>query len=98
MSVSEQKHSEEEESANSDDEISDKSFCFSYYKSKYSKLRNSIIKDLFIELTAKWGRNFVIYPLTAGEDLQLMISKYYLILYEVDAPLKVRFQRFTQKY
>jgi hypothetical protein len=27
-----------------------------------------------------------------------MVSRFYFILYEVDAPLKLRFERFTQKY
>jgi hypothetical protein len=91
VSFSEKQDSHEEESDQSDEDISDQAFCFAYYKQKYSKLKNSIIKDLFIELTSKWGRNFVIYPLSICEELQLMISKYYLILYEIDAPLKVRY-------
>ena len=49
-------------------------------------------------MTGKWDRNFVIYPLVTSEDFQLMISQFYFILYEVDAPLKIRFERFVEKY
>jgi hypothetical protein len=40
---------------------------------KHKELRNQIIKEVFRDLTGKWDRNFVVYPLSASEDIQLML-------------------------
>jgi len=40
---------------------------------KYRELREEIIKEVFRELTGKWDRNFVIYPISSYEDIQLMM-------------------------
>lgn len=40
---------------------------------KYRELRGAIIKEVFRELTGKWDRNFVIYPISSYEDIQLMM-------------------------
>ena len=79
-------------------DLSEDFFCEAYYKVEYREIRMQIIKELFKELTVKWNRNFVMYPLSSSEDVQDMVSRFYFILYEVDAPLKIRFERFTQKY
>lgn len=49
-------------------------------------------------MTSKWDRHFVIYPISGQEDIKLMISRFYFICYEVDAPMKLRHRRFLQKY
>lgn len=48
-------------------------FCHAYYKKKYRELRARIIKEVFRDLTGKWDRHFVVYPLSASEDIQLMV-------------------------
>jgi len=74
-----------EESKDGDDFIDDKTdeelgiseghdtFCFAYYMVKFRELRMAIIKEVFRELTGKWDRHFVLYPLSASEDIQLML-------------------------
>jgi dCMP deaminase len=49
-------------------------------------------------MTAQWNKSFVIFPLSSSEDINIMISRYYFILFEVDAPIKMRFNRFLEKY
>lgn len=65
---------------------------------KYKDLRLEIIRETFRDLTGKWDRNFVIFPISGQEDIKLMISRFYFLCYEVDAPLKIRYQRFLHKY
>lgn len=99
---------QEIEEPNLDDDF----FCFAYYQGKlnsqmfncleplvkYKDLRLEIIRETFRDLTGKWDRNFVIFPISGQEDIKLMISRFYFLCYEVDAPLKMRHQRFLQKY
>jgi hypothetical protein len=73
-------------------------YCFQYYHKKYYKLRMQIIKDLFRSLTSEWYKKFVIYPLGSTEEIQHCISRFYYITYEVDAPIKFRYQHFINKY
>ena len=54
-------------------DVKDGNFCFSYYLARYRDLRVSIIKEIFRDLTKKWNRNFVIYPLSSCEDIELMM-------------------------
>ena len=59
------------------------SFCFAYYLSRYlwynlsvekhREIRIAIIKEVFRDLTGKWDRNFVIFPISSFEDIQLMM-------------------------
>lgn len=49
-------------------------------------------------MTSKWDRNFVVYPISGQDDIKIMISRFYFLCYEVDAPLKIRHQRFLTKY
>lgn len=53
---------------------------------------------MFRDLTGKWTRHFVVYPLSPCDDIQLMFSRFYFILYEVESPLRLRYERYTQKY
>ena len=48
-------------------------FCQAYYKKKYKDVRKAIIKEVFRDLTGKWDRHFVVFPLSASEDIQLML-------------------------
>ena len=54
-------------------EPDDKNFCYAYYKSEYKQLRQEIIKEVFRDLTGKWNRHFVVYPLSPCDDIQLML-------------------------
>lgn len=78
--------------------LDNQSFCFAYYQVKYKELRLEIIRETFKDLTSKWDRNFVIYPISGQEDIKLMISRFYFLCYEIDAPMKIRHQRFLLKY
>lgn len=40
---------------------------------KYKDLRLEIIRETFKDLTGKWDRNFVIYPISSQEDIKLMM-------------------------
>jgi dCMP deaminase len=78
--------------------LDDMFFCFAYYQVKWKELRLRVIKETFRDLCGKWDRNFVIYPISGQEDIKLMISRFYFLCYEIDAPLKTRYERFCIKY
>ena len=40
---------------------------------KNRDLRISMVKEVFRDLTGKWDRNFVIFPISSFEDIQLMM-------------------------
>lgn len=61
-------------------------------------MRQAIIKEVFRDLTGKWNRHFVVYPLSPLDDIKLMFSRFYFLLYEVESPLRLRYQRFSSKY
>lgn len=63
-----------------DPNLDDQSFCFAYYQVKYKELRLEIIRETFKDLTSKWDRNFVIYPISGQEDIKLMISRFYFFV------------------
>ena len=48
-------------------------FCHAYFMADYSQLRKIIIKEVFRDLTSKWNRHFVVYPLSPCDDIQLML-------------------------
>ena len=54
-------------------ELGNKSFCYAYYQKEFKSLREAMIKEVFRDLTSKWGRNFVVYPLSPCDDIQLML-------------------------
>jgi len=62
-----------EASQQTEEQIENSDFCQAYYKRKYQELRKQIIKEVFRDLTGKWDRHFVVYPLSAAEDIQLML-------------------------
>ena len=53
--------------------MGDQNFCHAYYQSEYKELRQKIIKEVFRDLTGKWTRHFVVYPLSPCDDIQLML-------------------------
>lgn len=61
--------SQEEEAKEECERLKSTDFCQAYYKRKYQELRKQIIKEVFRDLTGKWDRNFVVYPLSASEDI-----------------------------
>ena len=46
-----------------------KTFCYAYYNKEYKQLRQEIIKETFRDMTGKWNRNFVVYPLSPCDDI-----------------------------
>ena len=77
-SKEESKEEEENETSQVSDrdlgiEEGDNTFCYAYYQAEYKSLRQAIIKEVFRDLTGKWGRNFVVYPLSPCDDIQLML-------------------------
>ena len=79
-------------------EPGNQNFCYAYYHVDFKKLRQDIIREVFRDLTGKWNRHFVVYPISPCDDIQLLFSRYYFILYEVESPLRLRYDRFTTKY
>ena len=72
-------------------------------------MKIDLIKFIFKLITNHWYKHFVVYPLNAFEDIQIMMyemllclicyrSRYYFILFEVDAPVMQRFGRYNTKY
>jgi len=41
--------------------------------SEYKDLRQDIIKEVFRDLTGKWNRHFVVYPVSPCDDINLML-------------------------
>jgi dephospho-CoA kinase len=80
-----------EQIAEEDPNLDDAFFCFAYYQVKWKELRLQVIKETFRDLCGKWDRNFVIYPISGQEDIKLMISRFYFICFEIDAPLQLRY-------
>jgi hypothetical protein len=74
------------------------SYSFFYYQKEYKDLRSELVKEVFKQITGDWQNNYVVYPLSSSEDIKIMISRYYFILFEVDAPITHRYKRFQQKY
>jgi len=108
-SISDLEESKEEEAFEDQDDMQksdrdlgleqgEKVFCYAYYKSEYKSLRAEIIREVFRDLTGKWNRHFVVYPLSPCDDIQLMFSRFYFLLYEIESPLKFRCTRFSRKY
>lgn len=60
----------------------------------FLQVRAEIVKEVFKQITSDWQNNYVVYPLSSSEDIKIMISRYYFILFEVDAPITSRFNRF----
>ena len=54
-------------------EIGDKNFCHAYYQVEYKQLRQDLIREVFRDLTGKWARHFVVYPLNPCDDMKLML-------------------------
>ena len=54
-------------------EQGDKNFCFAYYQAEYKTLRQEIIREVFRDLTGKWNRHFVVYPLSPCDDIKLLL-------------------------
>ena len=48
-------------------------FCKAYFMPEFKDLRQNIIREVFRDLTGKWDRNFVIYPLSPCDNFQLML-------------------------
>lgn len=65
---------------------------------EFKEIREKIIREVFRDLTSKWDRHFVIYPLSPCDNIALMFSRFYFLLYEVESPLKLRHDRFIKKY
>ena len=54
-------------------EMGHQNFCYAYYSAAYKSLRKEIIREIFRDLTGKWNRHFVVYPLSPQDDIQLML-------------------------
>jgi len=39
----------------------------------FKDLRLNLVKKVFKDVTSQWSRNFVIYPLSSCEDIQIMM-------------------------
>ena len=52
-----------------ENELNEEYYCYAYYKNEFKDVRNQIVKSIFRDLTGKWSRNFVIYPLSSIEDI-----------------------------
>ena len=48
-------------------------FCYAYYQAEYKELRQAIIRETFRDLTGKWNRNFVVFPLSPCDDINLLL-------------------------
>ena len=66
-------HQLEIEDSNLGLESGPKRFCHPYYQPEYKQLRQTIIKETFRDLTGKWNRHFVVFPLSPCDDIQLML-------------------------
>ena len=40
---------------------------------KYKELRMEVIRETFRDLTGQWNRNFVIYPISGQDDIEVMM-------------------------
>ena len=40
---------------------------------EFKEIREKIIKEVFRDLTSKWDRHFVIYPLSPCDNIKLML-------------------------
>ena len=89
---------EKEDKNEEEKDEKDDMFFEAFYQDKYKPLRMEIIKEQFVYFTKNWGKKFILYPLTGRDEINLMISQFYFVVYEVDAPLLVRFDRFKSKY
>lgn len=74
------------------------SYSFYYYQTQFLKVRAELVKEVFKQITSDWQHNYVVYPLSSSEDIKIMISRYYFILFEVDSPITNRYKRFSKKY
>lgn len=52
------------ENEEAEPELDSDAFCCAYYQVKYKELRLEVIRETFRDLTGKWDRNFVIYPIS----------------------------------
>lgn len=86
---------EEKESIDIED---DNSYCFFYFQTAFKQIRAELVKEVFKQITGDWQSHYVVYPLSSSEDIRIMISRYYFILFEVDAPISARYKRFLSKY
>ena len=72
----ESKDEEDDDGEPNEDELGlsgDKSFCHAYYMVEFKEIREKIIKEVFRDLTSKWDRHFVIYPLSPCDNIKLML-------------------------
>ena len=47
----------------------DTDFCVAFYQAEYKDLRQKIIKQVFKDMSSKWNRNHVIYPLSPCDNI-----------------------------